>query len=124
MSILSNYVPNCIVRAEVSCPDRISRKNILNPQDFAERFVQAVQIAEVEPFRAVTHNKGIMNVDAVVLLQAMTFVRSKPGFIYAAKSGQYSSLSHAKIENGVFTFWLEIPLARNCGWTNYFTSVS
>jgi hydroxymethylglutaryl-CoA reductase len=29
---------------------------------------------------------------------------------YAAKSGQYSSLSHAKIEN-VFTFWLEIPLA-------------
>jgi hydroxymethylglutaryl-CoA reductase len=48
MSILSNYVPNCIVRRGLSC-DRISRKNILNPQDFAERFVQAVQIAEVEP---------------------------------------------------------------------------
>jgi hydroxymethylglutaryl-CoA reductase len=46
----------------------LAEKNILNPQDFAERFVQAVQIAEVEPFRAVTHNKGIMNgVDAVVL---------------------------------------------------------
>jgi hydroxymethylglutaryl-CoA reductase len=39
----------------------LAEKNILNPQDFAERFVQAVQIAEVEPFRAVTHNKGIMN---------------------------------------------------------------
>jgi hypothetical protein len=59
--------------------DRISRKNILNPQDFAERFVQAVQIAEVEPFRAVTHNKGIMNGSTqLCLLQAMTFVPSKP----------------------------------------------
>jgi hydroxymethylglutaryl-CoA reductase len=93
--------------------DRISRKNILNPQDFAERFVQAVQIAEVEPFRAVTHNKGIMNgVDAVVLATGNDFRAVEAGIhAYAAKSGQYSSLSHAKIENGVFTFWLEIPLA-------------
>ena len=55
MSILSNYVPNCIVRAEVSCPvEELAEKHIPNPQVFAERFVQAVQIAEVEPFRAVT----------------------------------------------------------------------
>jgi hydroxymethylglutaryl-CoA reductase len=114
MSILSNYVPNCIVRAEVSCPvTELAEKNILNPQDFAERFVQAVQIAEVEPFRAVTHNKGIMNgVDAVVLATGNDFRAVEAGIhAYAAKSGQYSSLSHAKIENGVFTFWLEIPLA-------------
>jgi len=114
MSILSNYVPNCIVRAEVSCPvEELAEKHILNPQDFAERFVQAVQIAEVEPFRAVTHNKGIMNgVDAVVLATGNDFRAVEAGIhAYAAKSGQYSSLSHAKIENGVFTFWLEIPLA-------------
>jgi len=30
---------------------------------------------------------------------------------YASRNGSYSSLSHAKIENGIFTFWLEIPLA-------------
>ena len=114
MSILSNYVPNCIVRAEVSCPvNELAEKHILNPQDFAERFVQAVQIAEVEPFRAVTHNKGIMNgVDAVVLATGNDFRAVEAGIhAYASKSGQYSSLSHAKIENGVFTFWLEIPLA-------------
>jgi hydroxymethylglutaryl-CoA reductase len=114
MSILSNYVPNCIVRAEVSCPvTELAEKHILNPQDFAERFVQAVQIAEVEPFRAVTHNKGIMNgVDAVVLATGNDFRAVEAGIhAYAAKSGQYSSLSHAKIENGIFTFWLEIPLA-------------
>ncbi|MEZ7500017.1 hydroxymethylglutaryl-CoA reductase, degradative [Flavobacterium sp. Arc3] len=114
MSILSNYVPNCIVRAEVSCPvEELAEKHILDPQDFAERFVQAVQIAEVEPFRAVTHNKGIMNgVDAVVLATGNDFRAVEAGIhAYAAKSGQYSSLSHAKIENGIFTFWLEIPLA-------------
>jgi len=114
MSILSNYVPNCLVRAEVSCPiEDLSEKHIPNPQEFAERFVQAVQIAEVEPFRAVTHNKGIMNgVDAVILATGNDFRAVEAGVhAYASKNGQYSSLSHAKIENGIFTFWLEIPLA-------------
>jgi hydroxymethylglutaryl-CoA reductase len=114
MSILSNYVPNCIVRAEVSCPiEDLTEKHITDPQDFAERFVQAVQIAEVEPFRAVTHNKGIMNgVDAVILATGNDFRAVEAGVhAYASRNGQYSSLSHAKIENGIFTFWLEIPLA-------------
>jgi len=114
MSILSNYVPNCIVRAEVSCPiEDLAEKHITNPQDFAERFVQAVQIAEVEPFRAVTHNKGIMNgVDAVVLATGNDFRAVEAGIhAYASRNGQYASLSHAKIENGIFTFWLELPLA-------------
>jgi hydroxymethylglutaryl-CoA reductase len=114
MSILSNYVPNCIVRAEVSCPiEELEEKHILNPKEFAEKFVQAVQIAEVEPYRAVTHNKGIMNgVDAVVLATGNDFRAVEAGIhAYASRNGKYSSLSHAKIENGIFTFWLEIPLA-------------
>ncbi|MFH6961591.1 hydroxymethylglutaryl-CoA reductase, degradative [Flavobacterium plurextorum] len=114
MSILSNYVPNCVVRAEVSCPvEDLAEKHIQNPLEFAERFVQAVQIAEVEPFRAVTHNKGIMNgVDAVVLATGNDFRAIEAGVhAYASRNGQYSSLSHAKIEDGIFTFWLEIPLA-------------
>ncbi len=114
MSILSNYVPNCIVRAEVACPiTDLEEKHITNPQDFAERFVQAVQIAEVEPYRAVTHNKGIMNgVDAVVLATGNDFRAVEAGIhAYASRNGHYSSLSHAKIEEGIFSFWLEIPLA-------------
>jgi hydroxymethylglutaryl-CoA reductase len=114
MSILSNYVPNCVVRAEVSCPIiDLEEKHITNPQDFAERFVQAVQIAEVEPFRAVTHNKGIMNgVDAVVLATGNDFRAVEAGIhAYASRNGQYSSLSHAKIVDGIFSFWMEIPLA-------------
>jgi hydroxymethylglutaryl-CoA reductase len=114
MSILSNYVPNCIVRAEVSCKvEELAEKKIENPQEFAEKLVQAVRIAEIEPFRAVTHNKGIMNgVDAVVLATGNDFRAVEAGVhAYASRSGQYSSLSHAKIENGIFTFWMEIPLA-------------
>ncbi len=114
MSILSNYVPNCIVRAEVSCPvEDLAEKKIENPKEFAEKFVQAVRIAEIEPFRAVTHNKGIMNgVDAVVLATGNDFRAVEAGVhAYASRNGSYSSLSHATIENGIFTFWMEIPLA-------------
>ncbi len=114
MSILSNYVPNCIVRAEVSCPvDDLVEKHIPNPKAFAERFVRAVQIAEAEPFRAVTHNKGIMNgIDAVVLATGNDFRAVEAGVhAYAPRNENYSSLSHAKIENSIFSFWLEVPLA-------------
>jgi hydroxymethylglutaryl-CoA reductase len=114
MSILSNYVPDCIVRAEVSCPiEDLTEKHIENPQEFASKFVQAVRIAEIEPYRAVTHNKGIMNgIDAVVLATGNDFRAVEAGIhAYASRKGQYSSLSHAKIENGIFSFWLEVPLA-------------
>ncbi|AND64362.1 hydroxymethylglutaryl-CoA reductase [Flavobacterium covae] len=114
MSILSNYVPNCLVRAEVSCKvEELAEKHIENPQEFAEKFVQAVRIAEIEPYRAVTHNKGIMNgIDAVVIATGNDFRAIEAGVhAYASKEGRYSSLSHAKIENGIFTFWMEIPLA-------------
>jgi hydroxymethylglutaryl-CoA reductase len=114
MSILSNYVPNCVVRAEVSCKvEDLAEKHIENPTEFAEKFIRAVKIAEAEPFRAVTHNKGIMNgVDAVVLATGNDFRAVEAGIhAYASRNGQYSSLSHAKLENGIFTFWMEIPLA-------------
>ena len=114
MSILSNYVPECLVRAEVSCPvTDLSEDKTITGREFAEKFVQAVKIAEVEPYRAVTHNKGIMNgIDAVVLATGNDFRAIEAGVhAYAARNGQYSSLSHAKIENGLFTFWMEIPLA-------------
>ena len=114
MSILSNFVPNCIVRAEVSCKvEDLAEKNIENPTEFAEKFIQAVRIAEIEPYRAVTHNKGIMNgIDAVVLATGNDFRAVEAGVhAYASRNGKYSSLSHAKIENGIFSFWMEIPLA-------------
>ena len=114
MSILSNYVPDCLVRAEVSCNvEALVTDESYSGREFADIFIQAVQIAEVEPFRAVTHNKGIMNgVDSVVLATGNDFRAVEAGVhAYAARSGSYSSLTHASIEEGVFRFWIEIPLA-------------
>ena len=111
MSILSNYVPECLVRAEVSC--HIDDFFDENPRFYAKKFVQAVQIAEVEPYRSVTHNKGIMNgIDAVVLATGNDFRAIAAGIhAYASRDGHYRSLTHAKIEGDVFHFWIEIPLA-------------
>jgi hydroxymethylglutaryl-CoA reductase len=113
MSILSNYVPDCLVRAEVSCKVDVLGTSTYSGQEFVDTFLQAVQIAEIEPYRAVTHNKGIMNgVDSVVLATGNDFRAVEAGVhAYAARSGSYSSLTHASVENGMFKFWIELPLA-------------
>tara|TARA_R110002167_G_scaffold262525_10_gene469161 strand:+ start:1624 stop:2946 length:1323 start_codon:yes stop_codon:yes gene_type:complete len=114
MSILSNYVPNCLVRAEVSCAvEELTIDPTISPEAFAEKIVRAVAIANVEPHRAVTHNKGIMNgIDAVVLATGNDFRAIEAGaHAYAARTGRYSSLTHCEVVDGVFSFWIEVPLA-------------
>ncbi|MCW1953944.1 MAG: hydroxymethylglutaryl-CoA reductase, degradative [Flavobacteriia bacterium] len=114
MSILSNYVPQCLVKAMVSCPvSELEGIEGASGADFAKKMVQAVQIAKVEPHRAVTHNKGIMNgIDAVVIATGNDFRAVEAGVhAYAAKEGSYSSLTHASVEDGIFKFWIEVPLA-------------
>ena len=114
MSILSNYVPHCVVRAEVSCPiEKLRDETIKDPEAFAEKFIQAVNIAKVEPYRAVTHNKGIMNgIDAVVLATGNDFRAIEAGIhAFASKDGSYRSLTSAELKDGNFSFVLEIPLA-------------
>ena len=114
MSILSNYVPNCTAKAYVRCPiDALEEEKGLSKQAFAEKFIRAVEIAKAEPYRAVTHNKGIMNgVDAVVIATGNDFRAVEAGVhAYAARNGRYSSLSTASIEGNDFCFSLELPLA-------------
>lgn len=114
MSILSNYVPNCVVKAEVSCPvAELAIDDTFSGEAFAKKMLRAVAIAKAEPHRAVTHNKGIMNgIDAVVLATGNDFRAIEAGVhAYAAKDGSYSSLTHASITDGIFHFWIEIPLA-------------
>ncbi|WP_373059674.1 hydroxymethylglutaryl-CoA reductase, degradative [Zunongwangia sp. H14] len=114
MSILSNYVPECIVRAEVSCPvEQLSEESGMTGEEFASKFKRAIRIAEIEKYRAVTHNKGIMNgIDAVVLATGNDFRAVEAGIhAYASKDGSYTSLTHASVEAGIFKFWMEIPLA-------------
>ena len=114
MSILSNYVPECLVHAEVSCPIKEFNldNNNSNVETLAKRMIQAVAIAKCEPYRAVTHNKGIMNgVDALVIATGNDFRAVEAGVhAYAARSGQYRSLSDAYIKDDQFVMELSIPL--------------
>jgi hydroxymethylglutaryl-CoA reductase len=115
MSILSNYTPNCLVKAWVECSfDEL--ENIdkdLTGKQFAEKFALAVKIAEVDVYRATTHNKGIFNgVDAVAIATGNDFrAIEAAGHTYAAKDGQYRSLSHVDLSDNKFKYYLTIPLA-------------
>ena len=114
MCILSNYVPDCLVRAEVSCTIKeLNEFENFNPKDFANKFSKAVKIAETQKVRAVTHNKGIMNgVDAVVIATGNDFRAIEAGVhAYASKDGKYTSLTKISLINGVFKFWIELPLS-------------
>ncbi|NBC07564.1 MAG: hydroxymethylglutaryl-CoA reductase, degradative [Bacteroidetes bacterium] len=115
MAILSNYTPDCVVRASVSCAvDALQGACPDMPaEEFAQKFAKAIRIAEIDPYRATTHNKGIFNgVDAVVLATGNDFRAIEAcGHTHASQGGQYRSLSHCKIEDGVFTFWMDLPMA-------------
>jgi hydroxymethylglutaryl-CoA reductase len=114
MSILSNYVPNCVVRAWVRCPIEHLGYEGVEGVEFATKFCRAVAIAQAEPYRAVTHNKGIMNgIDAVVIASGNDFRAVEAGVhAYASRDGQYRSLTKAEITpDQELHFELEIPLA-------------
>jgi hydroxymethylglutaryl-CoA reductase len=114
MSILSNFTPECLVKAEVSCKiDDINEGSGIGNIEFAEKFCRAIRIATIEPYRAVTHNKGIMNgIDAVIMATGNDFRATEAcAHAYAAKNGKYTSLSHAAIEGDTFKFWIELPIS-------------
>jgi hydroxymethylglutaryl-CoA reductase len=114
MSIVSNYTPNCVARATVSCKiEELGNFGHITAQQFAEKFRLAVKIAEVDPHRATTHNKGIYNgVDALIIASGNDFRAVEAcGHTYASKNGTYSSLTHCSIEDGIFKFWIDLPLA-------------
>lgn len=115
MCILSNYTPECVVECYVECP--IDELGVfagnMGAREFADKFATAVRIAEVDPHRAVTHNKGIMNgIDAVVLATGNDFRAIEAcAHAYASRDGQYRSLSSVTLKNDKFRFSLKIPLA-------------
>jgi len=114
MCILSNYTPNCVVRAEVRAPlSLMNDGDEMSGEEFADKFCRAVRIAEIEPYRATTHNKGIMNgIDSVIIATGNDFRAVEAcAHTYASRSGKYQSLTHAEVKDGQFRFWLDIPLA-------------
>lgn len=114
MSILSNYTPDCLVRVWVECPiDELGVIEGMEPREFATKFARAIKIAQVDPYRATTHNKGIYNgIDAVVLATGNDFRAIEAcGHAYASRNGSYSSLTSVSLDNDIFKFQIEVPMA-------------
>jgi len=115
MSILSNYTPECLVEAWVECPVA-SLKGVddsTEPEEFVNKFIKAVEIAQVDIHRAATHNKGIFNgIDAVALATGNDFRAIEAcGHAYAARSGSYKGLTEVEVKNNIFRYTLRIPMA-------------
>ena len=113
MSILSNYVPKCLVKVEVQCEKKSLDELEPSIKNFSSRIVDAIKIANNDTYRAVTHNKGIMNgIDAVAIATGNDFRAIEAGaHAYASSSGKYKSLSNAIIKGGVFKYSLKVPIA-------------
>jgi hydroxymethylglutaryl-CoA reductase len=114
LRILSNLADHRLARARVTIP--ISQLGFENfePQDVRDNIIAAWAFAAADPYRAATHNKGIMNgVDAVVLATGNDWRAIEAGaHAYAARGGHYTSLSTwGKNAAGDLVGTLEMPMA-------------
>lgn len=109
LRILSNLADRRVARARAVWP-----KQALGGPDVVEAILAAADLADCDPYRAATHNKGIMNgVSAVTLATGNDTRAVEAGaHAYAARSGTYRSLSHyERTKEGDLAGTIELPLA-------------
>lgn len=114
LRILSNLADKRLARAQATVPAEVLGVDGLEGPEVVERILQAYALATVDPYRAATHNKGIMNgIDAVLIATGNDWRAVEAGaHAYAARSGQYSSLSAWDADSdGNLEGMLELPLA-------------
>lgn len=114
LRILSNLADRRLVRASVTIKLEELAFGDYSAEAVRDGIIAAWAFAAVDPYRAATHNKGIMNgVDAVVIATGNDWRAIEAGaHTYAARSGQYTSLSTwGKDEQGNLVGSLEMPMA-------------
>ena len=96
MAILSNLAIRSLVSARCAIDFKALSRNPEEAIEIAHRMELASQLAQVDPYRAATHNKGIFNgIDALVLATGNDWRAIEAGaHAYAAQSGSYKGLSH------------------------------
>lgn len=108
MSILSNLSTEALVYAQC----QIDPNTLKNKDEILNKFVTAGKIAKVDPYRAATHNKGIMNgIDALVIASGNDWRATEAAMhAYASKEGQYRGLTNWYIDSGLLVGEIEIPV--------------
>jgi hydroxymethylglutaryl-CoA reductase len=113
LRILSNLCDKRCVRVRCVVPAAALATDDMDGEAVIDGIVNASRFAELDPYRAATHNKGIMNgVDAVVIASGNDWRAVEAGaHAFAARSGQYSPLATWRREGACLVGVLELPLA-------------
>ncbi|NPV57725.1 MAG: hydroxymethylglutaryl-CoA reductase, degradative [Anaerolineae bacterium] len=113
LRILSNLADRRLARARCVIPLRSLAFGEYSGEDVRDNIIAAWAFAAADPYRAATHNKGIMNgIDAVVIATGNDWRAVEAGaHAYAARSGSYTSLSTwGRDSDGNLTGALELPM--------------
>jgi hydroxymethylglutaryl-CoA reductase len=113
LRILTNLCDKRVVRVTCRVPADALATDDMDGQAVIDGIVNASRFAELDPYRAATHNKGVMNgIDAVVLATGNDWRAVEAGaHAYAARSGRYSPLSVWRRDGDVLVGKVELPLA-------------
>jgi len=114
LRILSNLADRRLARAKAVFPAQVLTMDDFPGNMVVDRIIEAYAFAAADPYRAATHNKGIMNgIDALALACGQDWRAIEAGaHAYAARNGRYTSLSHwARNAQGDLVGTLEMPLA-------------
>ncbi len=113
LSILSNYTDQCLASAQCQIPISLLGTPHMSGEEVGHRIVDAYRFAELDLYRAVTHNKGIMNgIDAVALATGNDWrAIEAAAHAYAAREGLYRPLSRWEFDGKMLKGFLTLPLA-------------
>lgn len=113
LRILSNFTTECLATAACTIPARKLATGNYSGEEVRDRIIEATQVARIDPYRAVTHNKGVMNgVDALVIATGNDWrAIEASAHAYASRSGQYRSLTRwDKNDSGDLVGTLTLPM--------------
>jgi hydroxymethylglutaryl-CoA reductase len=114
LRILSNLADRRLARSKCAIPHNVLKFNSFEGEQVRDGIVEAWAFAAVDPYRAATHNKGIMNgIDSVLIATGNDWRAVEAGaHAYAARTGHYTSLSEWRVaEDGSLEGELILPLA-------------
>lgn len=114
MNILSNYATESIVTASCIIDPKNLVTKTMTGDEVRDRIIESSQLAKVDTYRAVTHNKGIMNgIDSVLVATGNDWRAVEAGVhAYAARDGQYRSLTNWSMnEDGYLKGDIELPIS-------------
>lgn len=114
LRILSNFADRCLAKATCVIPPELLESEGFTGEEVRDGVVHAYEFAASDPYRAVTHNKGIMNgIDPVLIATGNDWRAVEAGaHAYAARDGHYGSMTKWSVDDeGNLVGELELPMS-------------